>query len=478
MTSTLLAPPAGPTTQGPRAGGEPHGVRYARQAARRRLASDLLFVAGWLVIAVPVALWVASGGLATFATFAGVLKGIGILTGLVATSAMVLMLWLSSRAPFIDRTIGHDKALELHGKLGQWVFGGLVAHGLFLVTAYALADGLGLVAEFASLLGVGDFVLAIVAIVLLTAVAVSSVVAVKKNLPHEVWHGIHLVTYAAVLASLPHQYSLSGLFATGAPFWFWTGLFAATFFALLTWRVFLPLMVSLEHRLVVSRIVHETPDVVTIEMTGRHLERLGTRAGQFFHWRFLAPGLWWHQHPFSVSAAPAPDTLRVTVRALGAGTRQLVERLTPGTRVGIEGPYGLFSDAARTAPDVVLVGIGIGIAPIRALLEETEFAPGHGTVILRSSDAEEVFLGHEVVELCRARGARLAILTGHRGANRDGSPSWLPATHSGLRLGDFADLRDADVFVCGPQAATDLVVADAVAAGVPAERLHHERFAW
>ena len=478
MTSTLLAPPAGRTGPGAPPLREPLAVRYARQSGHRRLAADALYVAGWLALVVPVAIWVSGGGLATFATFSGALKGVGILTGLVSTAAMVVMLWLSARVPVIDKTIGHDRALALHGSLGQWVFGGLLAHGLFLVTAYALADRLTLVAEFTSLLGVGDFALAIVAIVLLTAVAVSSVIAVKAKLPHEAWHAIHLVTYLAVLASIPHQYSLSGLFASGAAFWYWTAMFVATFFVMLMFRVFLPVMVSLEHGLIVTRIVREADDVVSIEMTGRHLDDLGTRAGQFFHWRFLAPGLWWHQHPFSVSAAPTGTTLRITVRSLGAGTRRLLETLTPGTRVAIEGPYGLFSDAARTSPDVVAIGIGIGIAPVRALLEETDFEPGHGTVILRSSDADEAFLGHEVVELCRVRGARLAILTGHRGVHPDGSATWLPATHAGLRLGDFANLADADVYVCGPQAAADLVVADAVAAGVGEERIHHERFAW
>lgn len=478
MTSTLQAPPQGNTLPEPGRSREPHGVEYARQGGRRRLAADALFVAGWLVMAIPVALWLAGGGLATFATLAGSLKGVGILTGLLATAGMVVMLWLSSRAPLLDHVIGHDRALALHGKLGQWVFGGLVTHGLFLVTAYALADRLTLLAEFWSLMAIGDFVLAIASIGLLAAVAVTSVIAVRARLPHEAWHGMHLLTYAAVLASIPHQYSMSGLFASGPAFWYWTSMFVATFFAILMYRVFLPVLVSVEHRLVVSRIVRETEDVVTIEVKGRNLAALDTLAGQFFHWRFLAPGLWWHQHPFSVSAAPAGDTLRITVRALGAGTRRLVDRLAVGTRVAVEGPYGLFSDAARTAPDVVMVGIGIGIAPVRALLEETRFAPGHGTVILRASDTEHVFLAPEIVELCRARGARLAILTGHRGTFGDGSPSWLPESHVGLRLANFASLAEADVYVCGPQGAADLVVADAVAAGVPAERIHHERFTW
>lgn len=453
-------------------------TRLAAQARRRRLASDALVVVAWLAVAIPVVIWLASGPGASLTTPAGLLKAAGILAGLVATAGMVVMLWLATRVPVIEGTLGQDRALALHSRLGQWVFGGLVAHGLLLVTAYAWADRLSFAAEFGTLWGTGDFVLAVLSVVLLTAVAGTSVVAVKANLPHEAWWGIHLLTYVAVAVSIPHQYSMSGLFATGIAFWYWTAMFVATAFVLLTYRVFLPLASTLEHRLVVSRVVREDHDVVTIEVTGRRLDRLDARAGQFFHWRFLAPGLWWRQHPFSLSAAPTGDTLRITVRALGAGTRQLCDELRPGTKVAIEGPYGTFGEAVRTSPDLVLVGIGIGIAPIRALLEGAAFQPGHATVVLRASSDAEVHLGREIVELCRSRGARLAVLTGRRGVHPDGSPSWLPATHVGLSLGDLAELRDADVYICGPQAATDLVIADARAAGVPDERLHHERFSW
>ncbi len=48
------------------------------------------------------------------------------------------------------------------------------------------------------------------------------------------------------------------------------------------------------------------PGVVNIEMTGRRLDRLAGTGGRFFIWRFLAPGLWWHPHPFSLSAEPVP----------------------------------------------------------------------------------------------------------------------------------------------------------------------------
>jgi len=444
---------------------------------RRHLLRDGLQVLAWVSIAVPVAIWLAAGGLAGVATVAGALTAVGIVTGLVATASVALMLWLSARVPVIDRAIGQDRAIALHARLGRLTFGGLVAHALFLIAGYALADRQGPVAEFLTLWGVGDFTLAVAAIGLLAAVAASSVVAARRMLPFEAWHAIHLLSYAAVLASLPHQFSMGGLFESGFAHWYWVGLWLATFGVLLAFRIFTPLFASLEHRLVVTRVEH-TGDVATITMTGRRLDRLEAAAGQYFHWRFLAPGLWWHQHPFSLSAAPTGDELRISVRDLGAGSAAL-RHVRPGTPVAFEGPYGIFSDAARTADDVVAVGIGIGIAPVRAVLEGTDFAPGRATVILRASRPEELYLLDEVEALCRARGARLYTLVGHRARDAGGGAEWVPEQHAGVRLADLCPrLTDADVYVCGPDAAADLVVADAAAAGVPADRIHRERFAW
>lgn len=452
-------------------------ARYRAQGVRRSWARDTLQVAGWLSIATPVALWLGEGGLSGVGSLAGVLKAAGIVTGLVATASMVLMLWLTARVPFIDRTLGQDRATSSHAKLGQLTFGGLVCHALYLLTAYAMADRLNVVAEFASLWTLGDFVLAVASLGLLAAVSISSVVAARRRLPFEVWKAIHLVTYAAVLAGLPHQFSMGDVFAAGPAQWYWLAVWASTVFVMLSFRLFRPLFNSLDHAVVVSSVVYETPDVATITMTGRRLDQLHAAAGQYFHWRFLAPGLWWHQHPMSLSAAPTGSTLRITVRALGAGTRALIG-VRPGTRVLFEGPYGIFSDAARTASEVVLVGIGIGITPIRAVLEETRFAPGRGTVILRASRPEELYLLREIEDLCRAKGARLYTLVGPRGRDAAGD-RWLPVQHPGVRLADLCPgLQDADVYVCGPDAAADLVVADAVAAGVASDHLHHERFTW
>ncbi|MBI4899700.1 MAG: ferric reductase-like transmembrane domain-containing protein [Actinobacteria bacterium] len=453
--------------------------RYRLRSFGRNLRADLLTVIAWVSVAMSITLWLADGGLGKVTSLGKGLTALGIVSGLVATDLMVLMLLLAARIPFVDRAFGHDHAVAIHTKLGKYVIYGLLLHGWFLLCGYAANDGLTLSGELGSLLSVGDLVLSVCALGILIAVGVSSIITVKRSLPYEVWHVIHLATYVAVGFSLPHQFSMSGLMGPGTfARGYWIGLFAVTGFLLLAYRVFLPVFASFEHGLVVTKVRYEANDVVSIEMQGRNLPALDVEGGQFFHWRFLAKGLWWQQHPFSVSAAPTGDTLRITIRALGGGTRKLMT-VKPGTRVMIEGPYGIFSDKSRTQAGLTLIGIGIGIAPIRAILEATQTVPGRTTVILRGHTPSQLYLLREIQVLCQDKGARLITLVGSRSQNRLGETSWLPASHRGNRLVDLVPyVASSDVYVCGPQAASDLVVADALACGTPADSIHNERFVW
>ena len=113
----------------------------------------------------------------------------------------------------------------------------------------------------------------------------------------------------------------------------------------------------------------ESDNVVSIYITGRDLDKLPARAGQFFLWRFLTKDRWWQANPFSLSAAPDGTGLRLTAKAAGEGTAAL-RHIKVGTRVFAEGPYGAFTAMHRTRPESVLIAGGVGVTPIRALLEE------------------------------------------------------------------------------------------------------------
>ncbi len=473
MSSSTLRPPsaARPVLSSSRLAADPNELIGAR-----RLHTLTVKGVGWACLAMPVVLLLAESGLDRFANLGSALSAVGILAGLVATNALMLMLLLAARVPLIDRALGQPRATSLHSTLGNWVVGGLGVHAVFLLLGGALLDGQHVVGEFVLLWNsTGDFLLAVAGTALLLVVVVSSIAAARRRLPYEVWHVIHLLSYAAVGLSIPHMFSMSGLLGEGS--WqrtYWVALLVLTGGALLVHRVIQPLATSFRHRLRVTSVTPAGPDALSIEFSGRRLDRLNARAGQYLHWRFLTPQLWWHQHPFSLSAAPSPTRLRITVRRLGRGSQALIDHLRPGVRVMVEGPYGIFSELARTSPALTLIGAGIGIAPIRALLEEAAFEPGRATVILRASHPDGLYLHDEIERLCRDRGARLVTLVGGRAFGR-----WLPAGQGDRTLLDIVpDVADTDLYVCGPEGFVRSVTAEARLAGVPRGRINTEEFSW
>jgi predicted ferric reductase len=187
---------------------------------------------------------------------------------------------------------------------------------------------------------------------------------------------------------------------------------------------------------------------------------------------------WDKPHPFSISAAPNENYVRFTIGDRGDFTKALAE-LKVGTKVFLEGPYGVFTEERRTREKVTLIAAGVGAPPIRALAESMAARPGDITIIYRVRDYEDAALRNELEQVARQRGFRLYVLPGNRG----GGNSWLPAQFNDLpdhtRLLEMAPhVSESDVFICGPAAWTKSVEKSLTRVGTPANQIHAEEFAW
>ena len=218
----------------------------------------------------------------------------------------------------------------------------------------------------------------------------------------------------------------------------------------------------------------EGPGVVSLYLTGHELDRLSVRAGQYFLWRFLTPDGWWRSHPYSISAAPNGEWLRITVKDLGDGSGDLA-RVPIGTRVMVEGPYGILTDVKRTKPGVLLIAGGIGITPLRALLEALPARPGDITLLYRARRPQDVLFRDELEILARRRGDRRplpdrAARVGGRAARsarrpRDRDARARRARARRLRLRPGVDDAGHGSARCA-------------SLGVPRRQVHAERFAY
>jgi ferredoxin-NADP reductase len=213
-------------------------------------------------------------------------------------------------------------------------------------------------------------------------------------------------------------------------------------------------------------VVDEGPDVVSIYLSGHQLHD-AARAGQFYRWRFLTGGLWLQAHPFSLSAATNPQWVRLTVKAVGTHTERL-RRLRPGVRVWAQGPMGSFTASHRTQPRALLVAAGIGIAPIRALLEEL---PLRTVVIYRARTVADVVLREELDRLAEQRNATIWYVLGRRD---EPAPRALLTGPGMLQL--VPDVKRRDVYVCGPPGFVEATRAALRQAGVRRRQIHDAIF--
>lgn len=385
--------------------------------------------------------------------------GIGRVAGLLAGYLIAVQLILMSR--LVD---GH-RVPAWHRRIGGAVFAFLMAHMVFITVGYAAGGSVvdqtvGFIESYPWLLA------AYAGTALLVMIGLTSIRAVKRRMKYETWYYVHLYAYLGAALAFAHTITVSADI-TGVARLLWVALYGAAL-ALAVWgRIVRPLRLTLRHGFRVSHVVPETADVTSVHIGARRMRGFPAKPGQFFRFRFLTRDGWWQAHPFSLSAAPGPHGLRVTVKALGDHTRALRD-LPVGTRVLVEGPYGDFTADSRVNDKVLMIAAGIGITPIRALLEEM---PSGTVVLYRARSEQEIVLREELDELASLRGAHvLYVLGGHR------DPNALAAfTSSGLkRL--VPDIETRDVFLCGPPGLVQHLRGELRKAGVHDRHVHLDPF--
>jgi len=471
MLASATVPTAPVPGPGPR-GGRQHGPRgdaRSRPHARREWPANVVTAVASLGFGVTVALGLTALTRGSLAAPGGIEIAAGQIAGLVGSYLLLVMLVLISRLAWLEAVLGQDRLVRWHRRLGPWPIVLLGCHAVLITVGYAEQASVGPWHELAILLkSYPDVLMATVAFGLLVMAGVSSFRAARKRMRYETWWAVHLYTYLAIALAFSHQLA-DGASFVGHPLarLFWVVVWASTAGVVLVYRVCLPLWRTLYHRLRVAEVREEGPGVVSVICSGRHLERLGAAGGQFLQWRFLHDGLFWQAHPYSLSALPRPPLLRVTVKALGDSSESLA-RLPVGTRVAIEGPYGVVTARSRTGDKVLLVAGGVGVTPMRAILED--LPEGVDVVVmLRAPTRDDLILHAEVEALVAERGGRLHLLVGSRQRVR--------LDHHLLgRL--VPDVAERDVYVCGPEGLTERVLGAARHLGVGPEAMHTETFAF
>jgi ferredoxin-NADP reductase len=157
----------------------------------------------------------------------------------------------------------------------------------------------------------------------------------------------------------------------------------------------------------------------------------------------------------------------VTVKALGDQS-SAVAHLKPGTRVFVEGPYGAFTRHVRRSELVTLIGAGVGITPLRALLEDLP-QNVRVTAIVRASAVEDLVHREEIQTLISHRKGTLHEIVG----SRHEAP-----LNAGTLRRLVPEVASSDVYICGPSGFTDQIAMSLARLRVNPDRIHLEEFSF
>ena len=416
-------------------------------------------------------MWSVHGGVADLGGgWASASTSITSLTGLYTSAIALMALALVARPKAMERRFGLDRMFVWHRILGDAMGVLLGVHVAAAVIAWSSDGGLG--KALVDLTGRTPYMaMATIGAAMVGVVTVTSLKSIRQKLAYETWYFVHLLAYVGMAISFGHEIYLGSDLAddkVARSFWVAIHVLVAVMLVIGRWG---RTAVAFLSPLKVSRITRVNHDTVDIEVSGRGLRHREGAAGQFCFVRPLTSDLWWQSHPFSMSAAPRTNRVRFTIKDRGDATRAM-SRLKIGTRVMVEGPFGVVTpDVLDGAKSLFVVG-GVGVAPVLAILET--LGPDHEPIVLYRAHSEKDLVHLDELRHAAERlGGKLMTLVGPTAKLAVKDPF-----SARVLTAAIPDVAKRAVVLCGPDRLLHAARAGLRAAGVPKDRIHSEHSWW
>ena len=398
-------------------------------------------------------------------------RGAASLSGILTSACAMVGLLLATRLPWMERSIGLDRVLIWHRIAGDSMGVLLGVHVFAAVIADMPMRG-GLVNTILDLTGREPYMaMTTIGAAIIAVVVVTSLKSIRSQLSYETWYFVHLTAYVGIALSYSHQITLGSMLSGDRLLrWLW-GILSAYVVMLLVLGRWSGVISAVRHPLVVTDVHRETDNTVAVTLGGRNIERYQGEGGQFVVLRMLKPGLWWKANPYSLSAAPTLNGMRITIKDRGDASAA-VFALKPGDRVAVEGPYGTATPDIFRGKRPLFIAGGVGVTPVRALLESlpTNSKP---LVLLRARTTDDIPHFREICHLAEARGGDVRLVLG-RTAQLKGRDPFAPKVLHSL----VPNLKDSVAFVCGPTSLTFAARKGLIESGLPKSRVHLEMPWW
>jgi predicted ferric reductase len=390
--------------------------------------------------------------------------------GFVGLALMGIEFALVARVRAVAEPFGTDAVIQFHREIGYV--------GLAFVLTHTALSGPGVIAAFPLTELPWRARFAVLAVLALLVLMVTSVWRRRLRLSYEVWQVLHTVTATlAVTAALVHVLLVNHYVDSLWKQVLWA-VMSAAFVGLLLWiRIVRPLRLW-RRPWVVEQVVPERGRTTVLVLRPRGHEGLRFQPGQFAWITVGRSPFSVTSHPFSFSSsAEADGTVAVAIKALGDFTSS-VSAVRPGTTVYVDGPHGVFSIDQYEGAGFCLIAGGVGIVPALSMLRTLADRADARPVVLFSAhrDLDSIPFREELDELTGRLDLRVVHVLEQPPPGWTGESGYIDAGTLRRHL-PSANPR-FQFFICGPNPMLDAMEAAIPEIGIPADRIHTERFAW
>ncbi len=395
--------------------------------------------------------------------------------GYLALTMLALEMALVSRTDEATGAFGLDALLQFHREAGLAALVLALAHVVLLLSTrgYPLA-----------ILGLGPGVPWPIRVGTLAAGSTLLRVGISSgrrrlHLRFETWQLLHGILAVVIVGlGVLHVASL-GRFAASMPMRVVGLVYLALFLGvILRFRVLRPLAMLRRPWTVLSND-GERGAAFTVRLGPVGHPGFSFQPGQFCWLNTGRTPFHREQHPISMSSSGevAPGgSIAFTIRNLGDWSGRVVPGLRPGDRVWVDGPYGVFTPDREEGPGYVLVGGGVGVTPLVSMVETLADREDRRPVVLfHGAHVESDLTLCERIDALRARlDLTVVRVLEHPPEGWAGEAGLID--EGVLRRHLPHEHRRFQYFVCGPAPLMDAMERILPSLGIPAGRIHTERF--
>jgi predicted ferric reductase len=392
----------------------------------------------------------------------------------VALSMLALEFALVARLRAVAQPFGIDALQLFHRRLGLAALGFALAHPLLLLAAGTPA------AAFDPFGGPPPMRPGAAAFWLLVLLVATTLWRRALRLSYEAWLRLHRWAALALLAgALWHAFAVEG--RSGEPLMraLWAA-YALLVLGLMGWhRVVAPLRAwRRPWRVVDNRVERGDSRTLVVEPVGHR--GFDFAPGQFAWLLTGRTPFSALQHPITMAGSAeqgAERRLEFTIKALGDWSRAVVPAMAPGQRLWIDGPHGVFTPERTPAIGLVLIAGGVGITPMRSIVRTMRDRGDRRPVLLlhAASSLDRMTFREEFESLAKELALTYVPVLEQPPAGWTGERGWIDRALLERHLP--AQRAHWQCFVCGPPAMLDAMERLLPQCGLPAERVHTERFA-